>query len=470
MTNPLWTSQELAQATSGQAKSDFGVSNVVIDSRAVKPGDLFVAIRGENNDGHSYIPQVVAAGASGIITEEIRSETEHQIQVANSFEALWDIAQAARNRSKARFIGITGSVGKTSTKELLLAAFSALGITDGTAGNLNNHFGLPLTLSRLSPSSDYAVLEMGMSAPEEIRPLSKLSRPHVAIITAIAPAHSEFFSSTKEIANAKSEIFDGIEPYGTAILNGDDYYYDHLKSILAEARPDCQLLTFGSNESFDAYLNAVTYDPMSGKSRIAAQISGKEIEYELSLNGRHQAINSLAVLLAIKAVDGDLTSSAKTLKNASPLKGRGRITQIAANGGQAILIDESYNASPEAVKAAIKSLAQIAPPTARKILVLGDMLELGAESEAMHASLLSSIKEANLDTVFTSGTKSKALHHALPAAKRGTHWASAIDLAEDITSILRQGDHILIKGSLGSKMGPLVEAISEREHKKNNAL
>ena len=236
---PLWTAQEIATATNGKLSGDFAIRDVHIDSRAVGPGDLFVAIKGEYNDAHNFLEQAKDAGAAGFLVQENRDLANNYILVENSFDALWDLAKAARARSDAKSIAITGSVGKTGTKELLIKAFGALGNTSGTQGNLNNHFGLPLTLARLPQEADYAILEMGMSAPEEIRPLSKLGQPHVAIITAIAAAHSEFFDSIEGIALAKSEIFDGLLPNGTAILNQDDRHFDFLRMQLKTNRPDC---------------------------------------------------------------------------------------------------------------------------------------------------------------------------------------------------------------------------------------
>ena len=458
----LWNGEEVAQATQGRLAGSFQASNVQIDSRIVEAGDLFIAIRGENNDGHNYLAQVKKREAAGLLVENSKGLTTPYIEVEDGFTALWDLAKAARSRSSAKTTAITGSVGKTGTKELLIAAFSALGDTHGTIGNLNNHFGLPLTLARLPKTAAFSILEMGMSAPEEIRPLSTLGRPQVAIITAIAAAHSEFFSSIKGIALAKSEIFDGIEPHGTAILNRDDDYFEFLKAQLRSRRPDCKLLTFGTGGAADAQLISVDFDAKENVQKVEASIGGKDIRYSLSLNGRHWALNSLAALLAVVAHNEDVERAACSLSTVRPLPGRGEVTSpVLWNEKRFTLVDESYNASPAAVRAAIETLTLLAK-TKRKILVLGDMRELGNESRKMHADLASCVAKNNVDLVFTSGSDSQALLEELPSNMRGSHRATAIELLEPIIKEIENGDFVLIKGSLGSNMAPLVKALKER--------
>lgn len=458
-TSALWTGQEIANAVGGNLSRDFSIDGIQIDSRTVSKGDLFVAIRGEFNDGHDYLEQAVARNTTGFLVEDKKDLKENVIVVENSFDALWDLAKAARARLTAHTIGITGSVGKTGTKELLIKAFEAVGITNGTVGNLNNHYGLPLTLTRLPKETEYAILEMGMSAPEEIRPLSKLAQPHIAIITAIAAAHSEFFDSIEDIALAKSEIFDGLLPSGTAILNRDDDHYEFLSAQLSTNRPDCQLLTFGTDPSSDAHLLSCSFDQATNEQQISAQISGTKIDYKLSLSGQHWALNSLAALLTVHAADGDVEKAADKLAEVLPLPGRGQLLLCStADNQEFTLIDESYNASPAAVEAAIRTLAQLGRDR-RTVLVLGDMRELGTQSCEMHADLASTVIENGIDLVFTSGSDSKALLEAVPRNLVGCHKSTAIELKSPLLETLQAGDVVLVKGSLGSKMAPLVTAL-----------
>lgn len=455
----LWTGEEIAEAVGGDISGSFSVDGIQIDSRVAGNGDLFVAIRGEFNDGHDYLDQTVAANATGFLVEDKKDLKENTIVVENSFKALWDLAKAARARLTAQTIGITGSVGKTGTKELLIKAFEAVGITNGTVGNLNNHYGLPLTLTRLPKETEYVILEMGMSAPEEIRPLSELAQPHIGIITAIAAAHSEFFDSIEEIALAKSEIFDGLLPNGTAILNRDDDHFEFLAALLSTNRPDCKLLTFGSNASSDAQLLSSTFDQSTNTQRISAHICGTKVDYELSLTGQHWALNSLAALLSVHAAGGNVEKAAGKLTEVLPLSGRGQLLSCStANDQEFTLIDESYNASPAAVEAAIRTLAQLGEGK-RTVLVLGDMRELGAQSSEMHAELASTVVENDIDLVFTSGSDSKALLEAVPRNLVGCHKSTAIELKIPLLEALQAGDIVLIKGSLGSKMSPLVTAL-----------
>jgi len=437
---------------------------VSIDSRTVAPGDLFVALQGPSFDGHDYVAGALEAGAVAAVVHRLPEGVDpaRLLVVEDTFQALQALARFARARAEAaRVVGVTGSVGKTGTKEMLALALSALGPTHATQGNLNNHWGVPLTLARMPADTAYAVIEMGMNHPGEIRPLTQLTRPHVAVITAIAPAHIEFFGDEAGIADAKAEILEGLDPEGVAILPRDSRHFRRLARA-ARAAGAARVVGFGAHAEADARLLDLARDP--GNQRVFMACDGiGGLGYRLGLDGRHWAINSLAVVAALRALvpeGADIMPAVAALGRMQPPKGRGERREISMRGGRLRLIDESYNASPMAVSAALETLA-LAPLEAggRRIAVLGDMLELGVDGPTLHAGLAASVLEHGIDVVHTAGPLMAHLHQALPAGRRGVHAANSAALAPLVAAAVRPGDVVMVKGSLGSRMSLVVRAL-----------
>jgi len=471
-TDILWTAAAAAAATNGTtlggAAGDWAAGGISIDSRTLEPGDLFVALKGPNFDGHDYVAQAFAAGASAAMVHKDPDKLAGEIpadkpllRVQDTLKSLWALGTAARDRSEAAFVGITGSVGKTGTKEALRDCLAAQAPTAANQGSLNNHWGVPLSLARMPRDAVYGVFEMGMNHPGEIAQLSGLVRPRVAIITNVEPAHIAFFTSVTEIAEAKAEIFDGVIEDGTAVLNRDHALY-HLLRERAEAAGVAHIVGFGRHP--DAEVRALETEIGPDLSRVRAAVSGTELEYRLPLPGAHWVANSLAVLAAVAALGADLGTAAEALGRLAPLKGRGQHFTPALPGGSFLLIDDSYNANPTSMRAAFQVLARAkAAEPARRIAVLGDMLELGADAEALHARLATPLAGLGIDLVFTCGPHMAALHEALPKAMRGGHTADSGSLAPLVTAALQPGDAVLVKGSAGSRMGPVVEALQSIE-------
>jgi UDP-N-acetylmuramoyl-tripeptide--D-alanyl-D-alanine ligase len=387
--------------------------------------------------------------------------------VADVLGALSDLARAARARSHAKVIAVTGSVGKTSTKEALLLALSADGETHASAASYNNHWGVPLSLARCPASAKYAVFEIGMSHAGEITPLTKLVRPHVAIVTTIAPVHLEFFGSLKKIADAKAEIFAGIEPGGAAVLNRDSRQFAQLAKA-AQAAGVTRIVSFGANAKADARL--LRYSLQAEVSTVEARILGEGVTYKLGAPGKHLVLNSLAVLAAVALVGADLALAALALDNLKPASGRGVRSTLRLPGGSALLIDESYNANPASMAAAIALLGQAeVGKQGRRIAVLGDMLELGAQGPVLHRGLAAPIQAVGVDLVYCSGPLMHALWEALPSSRRGGYAETAAGLEPAVLAAIRAGDAVMVKGSLGSKMGPIVRAL-ERQFGRPAAL
>jgi UDP-N-acetylmuramoyl-tripeptide--D-alanyl-D-alanine ligase len=375
-------------------------------------------------------------------------------------EGLRDLARAARARLDARIIGVTGSVGKTGTKEALTLALSRNGNTHASVASYNNHWGVPLSLARCPQKARFAVFEMGMNHAGEIEPLTRLVRPHVAIITAIAPVHLEFFTSVEAIADAKAEIFLGLEPGGTAVINRDSPHFDALRRRATEAGV-VHIVTFGEHAEADARLTALSLHPDC--STAEAHIFGTSVAYKLGAPGRHLVLNSLAVLAAAVLVGVDLAVAALALAEFKPAVGRGSRVTLDLPGGTALLIDESYNANPVSMRAAIALLGQ-APvgPRGRRIAVLGDMLELGPQAAELHRGLAEPILSNAVDLVFCAGGKMRALWEALPSERRGGYAEGSAALEPEVLSAIRAGDAVMVKGSLGSKTGLIVKALERR--------
>ena len=457
----LWTSAEAAAATNGRADRPWRASGVSIDSRTAQPGDLFVAIKGANFDGHDFVADALARGAAAAIVSRApagRPDDKPLLKVKDTLAALAALARAARARSSARVIAVTGSVGKTGTKEAIGLALSTQGATHTSSGNLNNEIGAPLSLARMPRDAAYAVFELGMNRAGEISRLSRLVKPDVSVITNVEPVHIEFFDSIEGIADAKAEIFDGMTRAGIALLNLDNPMFERLSAV-ARRRGVARVLGFGQAEGAYARLIDCSLHPTC--SAVTAEIGGERLDFCLALPGRHWVVNSLAVLAAVRAAGGDLAPAAAAMSRLKPIKGRGERHRVALPGGGVFeLIDDSYNASPASVRAALAVLAAMKPGAGgRRIAVLGDMLELGDVAGEMHAGLAGDVAKAGVDLIYACGPEMRRLYDALPAKLRGAHAANSAELLPRVVGAVRSGDVVMVKGSLGSKMAPIVAAL-----------
>ena len=465
----LWTSSEAAKATSGTTTGDWFATGVSIDSRSIEKNDLFIALIGDNGDGHQFVKNALDKGASAAIVSRMIDgvSPDRLLIVEDTFKALQDLGRAARTRTGAKIIGVTGSVGKTGTKEMLGRAFSQFGQTSWSVKSFNNHWGVPLSLARMHAGSDFGIFEMGMNHADEITPLTQMVKPDIAIITTVAPVHAGNFSDgVAGIARAKAEIFAGLKPDGVAILNRDNEYFDFL---VAEAKKHGvqKILSFGEHENADARL--VDTLVASNGVRVTANILGQEIIFILKDAGHHIAMNALSVLLAVKLAGQDVAKAAKELEQIEPPSGRGKreFLDIGDASNPVTLIDESYNASPVAMQAAFKVLALIDPGrNGRRVAILGDMLELGNDGPRLHADLALPLKAANIDLVYTCGTLMKNLHDALPNDNRKFHAKDSVELGQIVPEVLVPGDVVMVKGSFGSKMNVVVEALRALPAKK----
>jgi UDP-N-acetylmuramoyl-tripeptide--D-alanyl-D-alanine ligase len=462
----LWTVADMAKAmraTCSGALPD-NISEISIDSRSLEKGHAFFAIQGENRDGHDFVDAALKAGAGLVVVASGKRDTfgtdAPLLIVRDVLEGLRDLARAARVRSQARVIAVTGSVGKTGTKDALRLALTPEGETHASAASYNNHWGVPLSLARLPASAKFAVFEIGMNHAGEITPLTALVRPHVAIVTAIEPVHLEYFGSLNKIADAKAEIFAGIEPNGAAILNRDNVQYPRLAAAAMAANVG-RIVSFGEHADADARL--LRHSLHAECSTVQASILGTEVTYKLGVPGRHLVLNSLAVLAAVSLVGADLALAALSLTKLKPATGRGTRVTLTVPGGSALLIDESYNANPASMRAAIALLGQ-APVggRGRRIAVLGDMLELGPQGTTLHRGLAQPIAAASVDLVFCSGPLMRSLWEALPSGARGGYADTAAELEPTVLNAVRAGDAVMVKGSLGSKMGPIVTALEKQ--------
>ena len=462
----LWTLEAMAAAMRADKSGALpdSITGISIDTRTIQPGEAFFAIRGENRDGHEFVNAALKAGAGlAVIARDKRAQFANEaplLAVDDVLDGLRDLARAARARLKGKVIAITGSVGKTGTKEALRLALSAEGKTHASAASYNNHWGVPLSLARCPADVKYAVFEIGMNHAGEITPLTKLVRPDVAIVTTIAPVHLEYFGSLEKIADAKAEIFLGVVPGGAAVINCDIPQYDQLRHA-AKAAGVARIVSFGEHAEADARLVRVALAPDS--SSVETNIFGSLVSYKIGAPGRHLALNSLAVLAAAALTGADLALAALALAQWQPSAGRGQRITLILPGGQALLIDESYNANPASMRAALALLGQAAVgPRGRRIAVLGDMLELGTAGPRLHAELADTAAAAGIDSVYCSGPLMRLLWEALPSTLRGGYAESAAALEPAVIEGLCPGDAVMIKGSLGSKMGPIVKALQKR--------
>jgi UDP-N-acetylmuramoyl-tripeptide--D-alanyl-D-alanine ligase len=461
----LWALDAMTAAmqAEGAGALPADVNGISIDSRTLVKGDAFFAIEGENRDGHDFVEGALKAGAGLAVLEREQRDRfpgAPLLIVPDVLEALRDLARAARARMSAKVIAVTGSVGKTSTKEALRLALSAEGETHASIASYNNHWGVPLSLARCPAGAKYAVFEIGMNHAGEITPLTQLVRPHVGIITGIEPVHLEYFGSLEKIADAKAEIFCGVGPGGSVVLNRDNAQYERLATAARAAHIE-RIVSFGEHAAADARL--IQFSLQADGSTVEARILGQTVTYKVGAPGRHLVLNSLAVLAAVSLVGADLALAALALNNLKPASGRGARTMLSVPGGKALLIDESYNANPASMRAAIALLGG-APvgKRGRRIAVLGDMLELGPAGAELHRALADTIETAEIDLVFCSGPLMRALWEALPSRARGGYAETAAGLESTVLAAIQAGDAVMVKGSLGSRMGPIVRALERQ--------
>jgi UDP-N-acetylmuramoyl-tripeptide--D-alanyl-D-alanine ligase len=451
----LWTSAELRAATGGTLVRDVAVTGISIDTRSIAPGDLFVALR-DARDGHDFVAQALEKGAAAALVDRDPPGVAADaplLRVADTLGGLTALGAAGRARSTARVVGVTGSVGKTTTKEMLRVVLSAFEPAHASAASFNNHWGVPITLARLPREAAFAVIEMGMNNRGEIAPLSRLARPHVAVITNLGTAHIGRLGSEAAIAEEKGDVIAGVEPGGTLVLPADSRFTASVAQRAHSA--GLAVLTHGEAPGADARLLSYEGDSEGGRAEIL--LRGEGIGVTLAAPGRHVALNACAVLAAVVALGLDPRSAAAALPAFGAPAGRGRRSPIAVAGGEALLIDDSYNASPPSVRAGLAVLA--AQAATRRLAALGDMRELGDDGAAIHAALAPDAAAA-CDLVFCCGELMGHLYRALPDAKRGAHLPDSAALAPVLRDALRAGDAVLVKGSLGSRMAVVVDALT----------
>ncbi|SLN48535.1 UDP-N-acetylmuramoyl-tripeptide--D-alanyl-D-alanine ligase [Roseisalinus antarcticus] len=472
----LWTAAEAASATGGRATTDWQAEGVSIDTRTIAPGDLFVALRAAR-DGHEFVAQALEKGAAAALVTHVPDglSAEAPLLIVDDVQtALEDLGRAGRARTGARVAAITGSVGKTSTKEMLRAALGWQGKVHAAEASYNNHWGVPLTLARMPVDTDYAVIEIGMSHPGEIAPLARLARPHVAIVTTVAAAHLEAFGSIEGIAHEKAAIFDGLEPGGTAIYNADLDW----TPILAEAarKATDRIISFGAEPA--AHHRLLSVRVRHGATVGAARLWRTPVHLKVATEGRHFALNALAVLAASRALGADPARSLIALADWAPPSGRGTLERLMLDDGVAAgtidLIDDAFNANPASMAAALSVLAGSHPRDdvghigkGRRIAILGDMLELGAAEAQLHAALARDPAMAAVQVVHCVGPRMQHLHRALPEARRGRWVETADALVHEAARLVDPGDVVLVKGSKGSKVSLLVDAIRKLGHRRD---
>jgi UDP-N-acetylmuramoyl-tripeptide--D-alanyl-D-alanine ligase len=463
---PLWTLDAMRAAMRAETNGVLPqtITGLSIDSRTLAPGEAYFAIKGAVHDGHDFVAAALKAGAALAVVEKAQADKFASdaplLVVDDVLAALVDLARASRARLQAQVIAVTGSVGKTSTKEALLHVLSAQGQTHASAASFNNHWGVPLSLARCPADARFAVFEIGMNHAGEITPLVKMVRPHVAIITTVEPVHLEFFSGIEAIADAKAEIFEGVESDGAVVLNHDNSQFGRL-SRQAKKLGISRIVSFGADKRAEARLLDISLHATC--SAVHANILGHEVTYKLGMPGRHMAMNSLAVLAASSLAGADLALASLSLSQLVAAAGRGVRQTLMVPGGEVTLIDESYNANPASMAAAISVLGQARiGPHGRRIAVLGDMLELGATSAKLHAGLNDAIKADHIDLVFCCGPLMRNLWDGLSTGKRGGYADNAAGLEAQVLAAIRSGDAVMIKGSFGSKMKTIVTALEKR--------
>jgi UDP-N-acetylmuramoyl-tripeptide--D-alanyl-D-alanine ligase len=444
----LWTAAALTQATGGVMTTPFDANGVSIDTRSLRPGDLFVALQG-TSDGHAHVTAALEAGAAGVMVSRMDAAPEGApaLLVLDTLDGLTALGRAGRARFQGRVIAVTGSVGKTTTKEMLRTTLSAFGPAHAAEASYNNHWGVPLTLARLPPDAAFCIAEVGMNNPGEILPLALLASPHVAVITTIGSAHIGHMGSIEAIAEEKATLLDGMAPGGEGVLPADSEFLARL-ALHAPGRT----LTFGRASAADAHV--VSMDLAPEGTTVQAIVGGQAIAFCLAAPGAHLAVNALAVLAACHALGLDLTRAAAALERFEPGPGRGQQRRI--RDGSVVLLDESYNASTASVRAALDVLRIL--PAARRVAVLGDMRELGSFAQDEHASLASDVARS-ADLLYACGPLTRILFDRVPPSLRGAHTDDAESLAPIVSAAIRPGDAVLVKGSLGSRMRVVVSAL-----------
>ena len=456
MPEPLWTADEIARATGGALQGGaFAAEGVSIDSRSIEPGDLFIALAGER-DGHEFLGAAFDRGAAGALVSEAGERPS--VRVADTQAGLEALGRAARDRAgAARRAAVTGSVGKTSVVQAIAAGLHLAGRAHASVKSYNNHLGVPLTLARMPRDTERAVFEIGMNHAGEIGPLSRQVAPHVAVVTLVGPVHIENFADGEAgIARAKAEIFEGLVPGGTAVLNADDPWFA-LLSAAARAN-GARIVSFGAAADADARLEG--FAPTGQGAVVGARLHGRELSFSIAQTGAHWGPNSLATILALEALGAPLEIGLEALKEFAPLEGRGAVRSVETDDGPFTLIDESYNANPLSMRAAIASLGA-RPTRGRRIVVLTDMLELGPEGALRHAELAEPLAAAHVDLVFCAGPLMHALWEQLSPARRGAWAETAAALAPDIRAAVRAGDVVMVKGSNGSKASLVVRTLMQ---------
>ncbi len=465
MTAPLWTGPDLIQALGARAAGNTpsAVSGASIDTRTLQPGDAFFALI-DQRDGHDFVAAAFEKGAALAVVDEAHASALAGLGplaiVDDVLRAMERAGMARRAALDAGVIAVTGSVGKTGTKEALKLVLSRQGETMAPVGSYNNHWGVPLTLVRTPLTTLYGVYEIGMSNPGEIAPLARMARPDIAIITTVQAVHLASFPSIDAIADEKAAIYDGLPPHGIAICNADIPQLARIRAH-AMAGKAGRFVTFG--EAADADVRLLSSVLQADLSVVEASIFGTRVAYKIGSPGRHIVMNSLAVLAAAKLIGADLALAALAMAELRPPQGRGARQALSAPGGEITLMDESYNANPASMRAALENLSRMKPGArGRRIAVVGDMLELGPAGPQMHAQLMPAMEANGVDLVFAAGPLMRNLYDALPAGRRGAYAASAAGLEPLVLDALRAGDVVTIKGSLGSKMSPIVKAMMTR--------
>ena len=450
---PLWSSTEIALATQGRASDHFDVSGVAFDSREVGQGDLFIALQGETTDGHRFVDQAFAQGAAGVIVSQ--PVAGPHVLVDNTSRALNALGASARQRARGKIIGVTGSVGKTSVKEALFAAFdrAAPGKAHRSLKSYNNHVGVPLSLARMPRDTRFGIFEMGMNHAGELAALTALVRPHVALVTTVALAHGAFFADESAIADAKGEIFRGLQPGGTAVIPYDSPHRERL--IAAAMAYAGQIVTFGRDRRADVHAREGLPGPRG--TFVQARLRNSEMSFTVGPPGDHWITNALAVLAVVEAAGGDLAAAGLALADMPGLPGRGQRITIHLDGGDALLIDEAYNANPASMRA---TLAMLGRERGRKVAILGAMRELGPEEARHHAALAEPILAAGVDLALLVGTEMKPLAEALEGKVEFVHVPDAAAAADQASKLIAPGDAVLVKGSNSVGLAGVVNALA----------
>ncbi len=465
--NYLWETDAILAATNGRPVGEMpeGITGISIDSRTLKEGEAFFAIKGDQFDGHDFLPAALRAGAAFAVVDENRLVSLGGINlplivVRDVLEAMTHLGFAARARSKAQIIAVTGSVGKTSVKEMLRTVLSYSGEVHASVASFNNHWGVPLTLARMPSTTNFGVFEIGMNHPDEIRPLVKMVRPHIAIINNVAAAHIGAFESIDDIARAKAEIFEGVIPGGYGIINHDDKRYTLQRDLAVDADIE-HLITFGTKRGSDIWLRNL--EQKDGGLKLDVRIKGEDYQYEMAVTGEHMALNSLAVLGAASLAGADIKKTADAMAKVTPANGRGTRYVMGGSGTMGVtLIDESYNANPASMEAALNVLGSFGgAKTKRRIAVLGDMLELGRQSKKLHEGLAKFVSAAKVDLVFLVGPEMENLAKILPNEKLGGHYPDTTNLAERLKVVFKGGDVVVFKASNSMGFSKIVQEILE---------